>query len=55
MTTAFLLALGTTIGYFAGLVPVVPKTLPTFVDLMMVTAVLLVITVFSWTIAVVGR
>jgi hypothetical protein len=42
-TAAFAVSLAVTVAYFAGLVPLVPKTLPTFVDLATVTGGLLVV------------
>lgn len=48
VTAAFVLALAVTVVYFAGLVPGIPKTLPTFVDLVMVTGGLLVAAVLAW-------
>ena len=47
-TAAFVLALVATGAYFAGLVPGVPKTLPTFTNLLAVTAVLFVVMVSTW-------
>ena len=37
-TAAFVVALAATTGHFAGLVPGLPKTLPTFANLLAVTA-----------------
>lgn len=50
-TVAFLLALVSTVAYYAGLVPWIPKTLPTFVDLLVVTGILLVVTLVAWIVA----
>lgn len=48
VTTAFIVALAATVAYWAGAVPGIPKTLPTFVNLLAVTIVLFVITVLAW-------
>lgn len=48
-TAAFAVSLAVTVAYFADLVPLVPKTLPTFVDLVMVTGGLLVVAALAWT------
>jgi Na+(H+)/acetate symporter ActP len=50
-TVVFAVALVVTVVYFAGLVPGVPKTLPTFVDLMRATGVLLVLSVLAWAVS----
>jgi hypothetical protein len=47
-TGAFVVALAVTVAYYAGLVPGIPKTLPTFVDLLMVTGSLLVVAALLW-------
>lgn len=54
-TAAFVVALAATITYFAGLVPVVPETLPLFVDLVTVTGALLVIAVVTWAMSLIGQ
>lgn len=48
VTVAFVIALAVTVAYWTGAVPGVPKTLPTFVNLVMVTVVLFVITALAW-------
>ncbi len=50
-TVLFLVALGLTGAYDADLVPGVPRALPTFVDLLVVTAVPLAITATTWTVS----
>lgn len=50
-TGAFLLALVSTAAYYAGVVPWIPKTLPTFVDLLVVTGLLLAVTLAVWVVA----
>jgi len=47
-TVVFLIASGVTVVYFAGLVPGIPKTLPTFAKLVAMTLVLLVIAMLAW-------
>lgn len=47
-TGAFVVTLAVTVAYYAGLVPGVPKTLPTFVDLLMATGALLVLVALLW-------
>lgn len=47
-STAFIAALALTVAFYAGYVPGIPKTLPTFVKLLMVTAGLLVVAVPAW-------
>ena len=47
-TAAFAVALAATAAYFAVLVPGVPKTLPTFTNLLALTAVLFVVAVLTW-------
>jgi hypothetical protein len=53
-TAAFVVALAATAAYFAGLVPGVPKTLPTFANLLALTAVLFVVTVLTWAASLAG-
>ncbi len=53
-TAAFVLALAATTAYFAGLVPGVPKTLPTFANLLALTAVLFVVAVLTWAASLAG-
>lgn len=48
VSTAFVAALALTAAFYAGYVPGIPKTLPTFVKMLMVTAGLLVVAVLSW-------
>lgn len=50
-TVAFVVALAVTAAYYAGLVPGVPKTLPTFTNLVAVTGTAFVIAVLAWTIS----
>lgn len=50
-SAAFLIALAATAAYFAGVSPGVPKTLPTFVDLLQVTGGMLVLAVLAWAIS----
>jgi hypothetical protein len=50
-TTLFAVALVVTVAYFAGLVPGVPKTLPTFVRLVVVTGALFVAAVLAWVVS----
>ena len=47
-TTLFVVAFATTVAYFAGLVPGVPRTLPTFTTLVAVTVLLLAATLLAW-------
>jgi uncharacterized membrane protein len=53
-TAAFLLVLVATVAYFAGLVPGVPKTLPTFTTLLTATAALFVVAVLTWAASLAG-
>ncbi|WP_158056580.1 hypothetical protein [Halorussus halophilus] len=48
LTTAFAVSLAVTAAFWAGFVPGVPKTLPTFAKLLMATIGLLVGTVAAW-------
>jgi predicted membrane channel-forming protein YqfA (hemolysin III family) len=48
ITAAFVIALIVTAAYWAGLVPGIPKTLPTFVYMAMGTVGLLALTVVAW-------
>lgn len=50
-TTAFLLAFASTAAYYAGLVPWIPKTLPTFVDLLVLTGLLLAVALAAWVVS----
>lgn len=45
---AFIAALALTVAFSAGYVPGIPKTLPTFVKMLMVTSGLLVVAVLAW-------
>lgn len=47
-TVAFLLALVSTVAYYAGIVPWIPKTLSTFVDLLVATGLLFAVTLAVW-------
>lgn len=53
-SAAFVVSLTLTLAYFAGLVPGVSKTLPTFVDLLQATTWLLALAVLTWTISFVA-
>ncbi|WP_281195253.1 hypothetical protein [Halorubrum sp. F4] len=50
-TVAFLLAFVSTAAYYAGLVPLIPRTLPTFVDLLVVTGLLLAVALATWVVS----
>jgi|GEM_PF-6188654 hypothetical protein len=50
-TAAFAVALIITSVYYAGFVPGVPKTLPTFIDLVKATGALLALAVLTWTVS----
>ena len=50
-TALFLVALGATGAYYADLVPGVPRALPTFVDLLVVTVALLAIAATTWAVS----
>jgi hypothetical protein len=54
-TGAFVVALVVTVLYFAGLIPGVPKTLPTFVDLLVVTIGLFAVAVVAWVMSLTVR
>lgn len=47
-TAAFTVALAVSLVYFAGLVPGIPKSVQTFVDMVMVTVWLLVLALLTW-------
>lgn len=51
-TAAFAVAFVTTAAYYAGFVPGVPKTLPTFVDLLTATGAFFALAVLAWTVSV---
>lgn len=51
-SAAFLVALAATAAYFAGVVPGLPKTLPTFIDLLQLTGGLLVIAAVTWAVSI---
>lgn len=48
---SFVVALAITTAYWAGTIPGIPKTLPTFVDLVTVTAALFGLTALAWAIS----
>jgi hypothetical protein len=50
-SAAFVLSLLLTLAYFAGVVPGVAKTFPTFVDLVMGTVALLALAALAWAIS----
>jgi len=54
LATAAFVVLAATAAYFAGLVPDVPKTLPTFTNLLALRAVLFVAAVLAWTVSLSG-
>ncbi|MFW6385437.1 MAG: hypothetical protein ACOCY7_04805 [Halodesulfurarchaeum sp.] len=51
-TVAFVLSLATTVAFYAGLIPVVPKTLPLFVRLVVLTTTLFALAVLSCMISI---
>ncbi|SMO44024.1 hypothetical protein [Halorubrum cibi] len=50
-TALFLVALGMTVAYYADLIPGVPRALPTFVDLLVVTGALLAVAATTWAVS----
>lgn len=48
MTVAFAGSVALTVAYFAGLIPGVPKTLPMFIRLVIVTVCLFTVTLIAW-------
>lgn len=54
-TIAFVIALVVTALYFSGFVPGIPKTLPTFVNLLKVTIGLFVAAVVAWMVSLASR
>lgn len=50
-SVAFAVALAVTVAYYAGLVPGVPKTLPTFVDLLRLTVGLFALAALAWVVS----
>lgn len=47
-SVAFIVSFAVTVAYFAGAVPGVPKTLPTFADLVALTLGLFALAVLAW-------